>query len=166
MCANEPTSIPGGSILPIMNDSARFPIPVLLMECFLAGFCRCAAEKYWDRLAIGEMLGLAREPANPHDPRAVRVHWHGHMVGYLPSEANFTVAQMLDRGEYVEARIADKRSHAIPGTHILLEVIALADPTRRLPPLQTRPDEEQMDPGRGLAWTLAIEAIGKAKALR
>ena len=70
-----------------MNDSARFPVPILLMECFLAGFCRCVAEKYWDRLAIGEELGLARE-------------------------ANFTVAQMLDRGEFVEARIAAAASDA------------------------------------------------------
>src|ERR1700674_4850081 len=105
-----------------MSEPAAFP--VLLMECFLAGFQYHEAAKYWDQLRIGEALALVREPANPHDPRAVRVDWLGATLGYLPREANFTVSQMLDREEYVEARIAGKRAAGDPATRILLDVIA------------------------------------------
>ena len=142
-------------------------VPVLLMECFLAGFGQPEAQKYWDGLRVGEALSLTREPAHPHDPRAVRVHWRGAMLGYLPREANFAVSQMLDRGERVEARIAGKRPDAAPCMHILLEVIAMADPSRALPALQNAPpDEEKAETVRVLAWVIAAEAIGKAKASR
>ena len=156
-----------------MSEPTAFP--VLLMECFLAGFQYHEAAKYWDHLPIGETLGLAREPGNPHDPRAVRVHWLGATLGYLPREANFTVSQMLDREEYVEARITGKRLSADPATRILLEVIAMANPSRGLPSLyDTRPEDEvpvlkqlATEPPnpllRGLAWMLAGRVIGKAK---
>src|SRR5690242_8984257 len=141
-------------------------VPVLLMECFLAGFRQPEAEKYWDSLRVGDTLGLKREPSHPHDPRAVRVHWRGAMLGYLPSDANFTVSQMLDRGELVEARIAAKRPDAAPCMHILLEVIVMADPSRALPALlqDAPPAEEKIEMVRGLAWMLAAKAIGKARS--
>lgn len=48
MCAAERTSTLSGNTLSIMNDSAILPVPILLMECFLAGFGRPEAEKYWE----------------------------------------------------------------------------------------------------------------------
>jgi hypothetical protein len=125
-----------------MSEPAAFP--VLLMECFLAGFQSREAARYWDQLRIGEALALVREPGNPHDPRAVRVDWLGTTLGYLPRDANFTVSQMLDREEYVEARIAAMRSSGDPAMRILLEVIAMANPKRGLPSLyDARPEDEK-----------------------
>jgi len=158
-------------------------IPVLLMECFLGGLQYNEAGKYWHLLPVGEPLTLVREPGNPHDARAVRVDWLGAALGYLPSEATFGVSQMLDRGELVEARIANKREGAI-----LLHVIVIADPSRALPPLQrarpedAKPELVQFVAGQvpieiiaasqqgirqriqGLAWTAARKVIDKAKS--
>lgn len=136
---------------------------ILLMECFLAGFEHYAAGKCWNHLRIGEELALVREPANPHDSRAVRVDWHGATLGYVPREANFALAQLLDRGEGATARIARKNPAADPRTRMLLEV-------RLSAPAQ--PGAQSLKPGaivtgnqllQGLAWMLAGKAIAKAK---
>ena len=145
--------------------SEKASVPVLLMECFLAGFQYHQAEKYWDHLPIGESLALVREPGNPHDPRAVRVDWLGATLGYLPRDANFTAAQMLDRDEYLEARIAGKRPDGDPKTRILLQVILMANPDRGLGSLYDSTPEEERPLILGLAWMLAGKAIGKAKGL-
>lgn len=154
------------------------PFPVLLMECFLAGFPHHAAARCWSRLAIGETLTLAREPANPHDARAVRVEWRGACLGYLPREASFAASQMLDRGEALFARIAAKRPDADPRTRLLLQVIVQADASRALPAACSGERDAVPDPAPapdgdspphenkvilGLAWMLAGKAIGKAK---
>ncbi len=79
---------------------------LLLQESPLAGFQYHAGESLWGHLRAGDRLGLAREPTNAHDPRAVRVDWHGRSVGYVPRIENCAVAQLLDRGERLTARIA------------------------------------------------------------
>jgi hypothetical protein len=159
--------------LKIVPANEPATVPVLMMECFLAGLQYNEAGKYWDHLSIGESLTLVREPGNPHDARAVRVDWLGATLGYLPCEATFAVSQMLDRGELVEARIANKREGAI-----LVEVIVIADPSRGLPPLQrARPPFVASTPMeivavseagirqriQGLAWMAAGKMIEKAK---
>jgi hypothetical protein len=53
----------------------------------------------------GEALELAREPANPHDPLAVRVAWRGRKLGYVPRAENAPIARLLDAGQPLEARI-------------------------------------------------------------
>ncbi len=58
----------------------------------------------------------------------MRVDWLGAILAYLPRDANFAVAQMLDRDEYVEARIAAKRPGSDPRTRIRLQVVLTADP--------------------------------------
>ncbi|MCO6440889.1 MAG: HIRAN domain-containing protein [Nitrococcus mobilis] len=45
-----------------------------------------------------------REPANPHDPKAVRIDWHNQKLGYVPRDENTAISQMLDRGERLGAR--------------------------------------------------------------
>jgi len=63
-----------------------------------------------------------REPANPYDARAVRIDWRGHKLGYLPRIENAAVAQMLDRGERIEARIADLRVSPDPWERVVVAV--------------------------------------------
>jgi hypothetical protein len=62
----------------------------------------------------GDPLTLVREPANPYDPKAVRVDWQGQKLGYVPRLENTAVAQMLDRGERLTARIVRLQESADP----------------------------------------------------
>jgi hypothetical protein len=63
-----------------------------------------------------------REPANPHDTRAVRVEWNGHMLGYVPRAENEALARQLDRGNQLEARIVRLTRHRDPWKRIEFEV--------------------------------------------
>lgn len=58
----------------------------------------------------GFLLSLIRlsgtgESANPHNAKIVRVDWNGHKLGYVPRTQNHAVAQLLDRGVPLTARI-------------------------------------------------------------
>jgi hypothetical protein len=95
---------------------------VLIQRSPLAGFQYHAGEAVWPRLAVGQPLALVREPANPYDARAVRIDWRGHKLGYLPRIENAAVAQMLDRGERIEARIAQLRVSPDPWERVVVAV--------------------------------------------
>lgn len=78
---------------------------VLVQRSPVAGLYYHHGPVLWPRLATGDALALVREPDNPHDRQAVRVDWHGWKLGYIPRVQNTAVAQMLDRGESLHARI-------------------------------------------------------------
>lgn len=102
--------------------AAARPRSVLIQCSPLAGFQCHAGDELWPQLAAGQPLGLVREPANPHDERAVRIDWRGHKLGYLPRAENTAVAQMLDRGEQLHARIARLRTSPDPWERVTIEV--------------------------------------------
>jgi len=94
------------ALLPLARTArAARPTPFLIQQSPLAGFQYHAGESLWSQLREGDTLQLVRESANPHDPRAVRVDWRGQKLGYVPRMENTAVAQMLDRGERLTARI-------------------------------------------------------------
>lgn len=68
----------------------------------------------WPDLREGDALTLAREPANPYDPKAVRVDWRGQKLGYVPRLENTAVSQMLDRGERLTARVVRSKESPDP----------------------------------------------------
>ena len=79
---------------------------VLIQESAIAGFQFHRGEAIWGSLAVGARLSLVREPSNAHDPDAVAVFFKQEMLGYVPRAENRAVAQMLDRGERLEASIS------------------------------------------------------------
>ena len=79
--------------------------PVLIQESPVAGFQFYEGDFIWPHLAIDARLELAREADNIHDPNAVAVYFHTEQLGYVPRVENTAVAQMLDRGEKLEASI-------------------------------------------------------------
>ncbi|GAB2181387.1 hypothetical protein DLREEDagrD3_16100 [Denitratisoma sp. agr-D3] len=97
-------------------------VRVLVQSSPLAGFQYHAGPARWNDMRVGDPLVLVREPDNPHDPRAVRVEWHGETLGYLPRAENRSVAEELDRGGRVEGRIAALRQHPNPWQRLLIEV--------------------------------------------
>ena len=78
---------------------------ILLQESPLAGYQYHRASGVWSFLRVGEALNLRREPGNPHDPNAIAVWYQNEHLGYVPRRENRTLAQMMDRGERLEARI-------------------------------------------------------------
>ena len=95
---------------------------ILVQSSPVAGFQFHEGKQVWDQLKVGDALALVREPANPHDARAVRVEWNGHMLGYVPRAENDAVARQLDRGNKLEARILRLTKHRDPWKRIEFEV--------------------------------------------
>ena len=79
---------------------------VLIQESPIAGFQFHEGDAIWPTLAVGEKLALVREASNAHDPDAVAVYFQSNKLGYVPRAENSAIAQMLDRGETLEARIS------------------------------------------------------------
>ncbi len=67
-------------------------------------------------------LQLVREADNRYDDRAVRVDWKGHKLGYIPRLDNAAVSQLLDRGERLEAVIAELAESRNPWERVGVEV--------------------------------------------
>lgn len=114
------------------------PTPVLLMECPVAGFQHHEGERCWKELRTGQALELVREPGNRHDARAIRVHWRDRILGYVPREANYAIAQALDRGERLRGRISLLRESDDPWQRVTMQVILAADPARVVPAIVGR----------------------------
>lgn len=78
---------------------------LLLLKTELAGFQFHSGEEIFQQLEIDAPLILKREAQNMFDTNAVEVYWQEHKLGYIPRTDNVTVAQMMDRGEFVTAQI-------------------------------------------------------------
>lgn len=74
-----------------------------------AGFQYHMGDMIWLQLAEGDELTLVREPDNAYDPRAVRIDWRGHKLGYVPRTENTAVSYLLDGGLEVSAEIVTLR---------------------------------------------------------
>ena len=79
---------------------------IVVQHAPLAGFVYHEGKAVWQSIKPGDRLTLTREPANPHDPNAVRIEWQGHMLGYVPRADNTDIARQMDHGARVEATIA------------------------------------------------------------
>ena len=79
---------------------------VVIQESPVAGFQFHQGEAAWPSLFTGAPLALLREPSNPHDADAVAVYFKTKKLGYVPRAENRAVAQMMDRGECLEASIS------------------------------------------------------------
>jgi hypothetical protein len=65
---------------------------------------------------------LTREADNRFDNRAVRVDWQDHKLGYIPRLDNAAVSQLLDRGETLEAAIAELENSSNPWNRVKVVV--------------------------------------------
>jgi hypothetical protein len=129
----------------------------LLMSCRVAGFQHHLGPRFLSQLKAGELLALRREPANRHDPRAIRVEWRGAILGYVPREANFTASQLMDRGTVLRARIGEMRTAGDPRERLTIEVSAESAVEEMAPPASHALDAMVRDP-QVPALVLAAEA--------
>lgn len=115
----------GGPRAARLGRSVVFVRTVVLQTSPVAGFQYHQGESAWAELREGLALDLVREPGNVHDDKAVRVEWAGRKLGYLPRIENHAVAQLMDRGERLAARIAVLKESRDPWERIELEVALL-----------------------------------------
>jgi hypothetical protein len=95
---------------------------VLIQESPIAGFQFHEGDAIWPSLAVGEKLALMREATNTHDPDAVAVYFQNNKLGYVPRAENSAIAQMLDRGETLEAKISGLSMEEDPSERVLFTV--------------------------------------------
>ena len=96
---------------------------VLIQESPLAGFPFHDGEYIWSSLKVGKTLKLVREPDNDHDPDAVAIYYGDSQLGYVPRVDNTAIAQMLDRGEKLEASITKLNATDDPWDRVWFSVV-------------------------------------------
>lgn len=100
-------------------------IKILVQSSPLAGSQFYNANQIWNEIRVGDRLTLTREPDNRHDRKAIRVEWNGQQLGYVPRAENRAVAEALDNGEALEARVSKLRDDPNPWRRIEFEVYLL-----------------------------------------
>lgn len=88
----------------------------------LAGFQYYSGEQLWSHLTEGQPLMLKREADNRHDKYAIAVTWNGQKLGYLPRAQNYTLSQMMDRGEQLAAHIKTMKNSNDPWQKIQIGI--------------------------------------------
>ncbi len=98
---------PAGLLLPaaLKAKAVQDQKNVLLLESDVAGFQYYEGEKVKRRMNEGSVLRLVREPKNPYDYDAVQIFWGREKIGYIPRSDNSVIAQLMDRGVSLNARI-------------------------------------------------------------
>ena len=113
------------ALLLAITSSAAEPsanAKILLQSSPLAGFRYYEGKRLWQEMKVGDALQLVREPDNSHDPKAIRVDWQGHKLGYVPRADNEALARFMDQGSKAEARITRLKKSRNPWQRMEFEV--------------------------------------------
>ena len=102
----------------------QYALSRLYLNCHLAGFT------YWDGAAVfselepGTPLELVPEPQNPYDPSAVAFYFGSAKLGYVPSDRNATLAQLMNLGhaDAFEARVSTVDPSAHPERQVRVSI--------------------------------------------
>jgi hypothetical protein len=99
----------GGACLPLvpMVAMARPSRQIIVQQSPIAGFQYYAGDELFPELWVDTPLLLVREQDNKYDTNAVAVHYKQYKLGFVPRADNTAVAQMLDRGEWLSARVVE-----------------------------------------------------------
>ena len=125
MCSGSATLLASSALCVALwagGAAAQDGVRLVVQSSNLAGFRYHAAADLWGELRVGDVLELAREPANPHDANAVSLSWRGRKLGYVPRKDNPVLAWSLQRGEVLRARISRLSQHPNPARRIEFEI--------------------------------------------
>ena len=89
----------------------------------VAGFQYYAGKRVWEGLKVGDALTLVRDADNPHDANAIRIEWHGEMLGHVPRAGNTSVAKLMDKGVKVSGRIVHLQPGRSHWQRIMFEIV-------------------------------------------
>jgi len=114
----------GGLCLPLV-PSVALGTPsrkIIVQESPIAGFQYYAGDEVFPDLWVDTPLLLVRDPENKYDKNAVAVHYKQYQLGFVPRADNTAVAQMLDRGERLSAKVVELAMSKKPWERIRFEV--------------------------------------------
>jgi len=97
---------------------------ILVQVSFVSAFQQHHGKRLYSRMRVGDPLQLVREPDNADDANAVRVEWHGHVIGYVPQLENEALARQFDFGNRFEGRITRLSKHRDPNRRVEMEIYA------------------------------------------
>ena len=101
-----------------LKESVMKAKKLFFKECNLAGRQYHDVDEVWEELHVGTQLKLQRDLENRYDKNAVAVVYNNvdvetgiveeYLLGYIPSEDNETIAQLLEMGwdDIFECRIS------------------------------------------------------------
>ena len=95
---------------------------LLIQSSPLAGSQYHALPEVVDRIRIGDLLTLKREPDNPHDRNAIQVFWQGHLLGFVPRRENKAIARAMDRNQPLIARVVALRPEESPWRRLRFDI--------------------------------------------
>jgi hypothetical protein len=86
-----------------------FAREIMLIACRVAGTSHRPLSEIEPALQPGAFLPLQRDPDNPHDPLAIRIHnEQGVHLGFVPREKNEVLARLMDAGKLLFGRLVAK----------------------------------------------------------
>ncbi len=115
----------GGACLPLMPSMAlaRAERKIIVQQSPIAGFQYYDGDEVFSELWVDTPLLLEREQNNPYDKHAVAIYYKQYKLGFVPRADNTAVAQMLDRGEYLSARVVELAMSKNPWERVRFEVV-------------------------------------------
>lgn len=113
----------------------------VVLESFVAGLSHYLPNKdeRWEEIEEGDALALVRDRNNKYDENAVAVafakDYDGNpdnfdfrqIIGYLPKSNNEDIAEMLDAGKILTAKIIDLDEYASPKERIKIRIYETAE---------------------------------------
>ena len=117
--------IQGGACLSL-TPVAALAMPskqIVVQQSPIAGFQYYAGDELFPELWVDTPLLLLREQDNKYDENAVAVHYKQYKLGFVPKADNTAVAQMLDRGERLSARVVELAMSKNPWERVRFEVV-------------------------------------------
>ncbi len=104
------------------KSAASKTIP--LFSCYAAGFQYYEGPSLINSLRAGDQLVLTREPANPHDDKAIAVYTScGGKLGYIPAYINETPALQMDAGRKFAAQVKNVDPSVLPWEMLEMTVV-------------------------------------------
>ena len=114
-------------LLPLATKAKSITDPkqtpsILLQHSPIAGFQYYEGENIWPQMKVADALTLQRESQNRYDTHAIVVYWQQSKLGYIPRQENRTLAQMMDRGQTLNAQIQQLQNKAAPWGRIEVKI--------------------------------------------
>lgn len=111
------------TLLGLAPAQAEITTRMVLGALPVAGFKYYSGKHLWEGLKIGDALTLLRDADNPHDANAIRIEWHGEMLGFVPRAGNVSVAKLMDKGVKISGRIVHLQPGRSQWQRILFEIV-------------------------------------------
>ena len=110
----------GLSVIPAQAKLSQQKI--LLLQDYIAGYQYYQGETVQEQIKINDPIQLQAEPHNFYDNKAVALYWNNTKLGYIPRQSNGVIAQMLSRGEKLQAKVQQIQHQANPWERIKITI--------------------------------------------